>query len=157
MNSNNIYKRLLQILNIERENFKILIDADSILGLNVLEEDIINYLEFASNDNAIKAPIVGNIIITEGDIISILKIIHDITHYEGVFTLYINYDNMGTIAYLINRANKIYQELNLNVKIEINFAENYNQYLNELVTIIGSEKFVNIAGIDFPNANKVAV
>lgn len=155
--NNVIYKKLLTIIKDEKESFDMLIEADNILGLNVTSDDISNYLEFTSNEKILNSPIVGNIIITEGDILSILKIIHDIVFYEGEYILYINDDNLGTNTYLVSRANKIYQELDINVKITIDYSENYNAHLNSLVTIVGSENFVRTASNDFKNFNQAIV
>lgn len=152
-----IYKRLLEYINNEKESFETLISADNVLGLNVTSEDIFNYLEFHSNGRELNSPIIGNIIITEGDILSVLKIIHDITNYNGEYILYINEDNIGTITYLVSRANMIYKEFSINVNIRLDYNENYNAYVNNLVTIIGSEEFVNTAGDDFPSGNKIVV
>ena len=146
--NNNVYKRLLEIIKSEAADFKTLVDADNIFDLNVTSEDILNFLEFTQAENVLNAPIVGNILITEGDILSVLKIIHDIANYSGRYILYINDDNLG---------NKIYQELNINIILEIDYSKNYNRYLNELVTIIGSEDFVKTASIDFPNANQIII
>ena len=155
--NNNVYKRLLEIIKSEADDFKTLVDADNIFDLNVTSEDILNFLEFTPAENVLNAPIVGNILITEGDILSVLKIIHDIANYSGRYILYINDDNLGTITYLVKLANKIYQELNINIILEIDYSKNYNRYLNELVTIIGSEDFVKTASIDFPNANQIII
>ena len=152
---NNIYPKLLEIISEEKESFDMLISADNILGLNVTSEDIISFLEFTNSETIINSPIIGNVIITEGDILSVLKIIHDLVYYNGEYILYINEDNLGTITYLVSRANIIYKEFNINVHIDIDYNENYNKYLNNLVTIIGSEDFVETAGIDFSNANKI--
>ena len=154
---NNIYPRLLQFISEERESFDMLIEADNVLGLNVTSEDIINFLDFTTAETIIPFPCLGNIIITEGDILSVLKIIHDITRYEGEYILYINEDNIGTITYLVSRANMIYKELGLNLNIKIDYSENYNSYLNELVNIVGSEDFVETASLDFTNVNKVII
>ena len=153
--NNNVYRRLLEIIKSEEEDFKTLVDADNIFDLNVTSEDILNFLEFTQTENVLNAPIVGNILITEGDILSVLKIIHDIENYSGKYILYINDDNLGTITYLVKLANKVYQELNINVVLEIDYSKNYNRYLNELVTIIGSDDFVKTTSIDFPNANQI--
>jgi len=152
---NDVCEKLLNVINEENEAFDVLVQADNTLGINVSSEDIKNFLEFATDDFLIKEPIIGNILITEGDIISVLKIIHDIVNYEGVYTLYINDDNVGTITYLVSRANKIYHELNIDVSIKIDYSENYNSYLDSLVTICGSADFVKTASSDFSKANKV--
>ena len=154
---NNIYKRMLEIIKIEEEDFKTLVDADNILGLNDTPEDIINYLEFNQNKNILNDSIIGNILITEGDILTVLKIIHDIVNYSGKYIIHINDDNIGTNTYLVKLANKIYQELNLNVELEIDYSKNYNKYLNELVTIIGSDNFVKTVAYDFPNAKEIII
>lgn len=155
--NNSIYKKLLNKIQEELESFNMLIDADNVLGLNVGVEDIINYLEFASDDNSLNGPILGNIIITEGDILSILKIINDLKNNTGDYILYINNDNIGTNTYLISRGNKIYKDLGINVNIRIDYSDNYNEYLDELVTVIGSEKFIKESEQDFSNANHIIV
>ena len=157
MNNNSVYQRLLKIINSEVNDFKTLVNVDNVLGTGVTSEEILNYLEFTQDGYVLNAPIVGNILITEGDILSILKIIHDIINYTGKYILYINDDNIGTNTYLVKLANKIYKELNINVVLEIDYSKNYNKYLNELVTIIGSDNFVKTVSYDFPNANQIII
>lgn len=152
-----IYKELLLKITEEINSFQILVDADNVLGLNVSADDIISYLEFFIGREALSSPIVGNILITEGDILSVLKIINDISYQKGEFTLFINNDNVGTITYLVSRANKIYQNMNLNVKINIDYSDNYNNYLNELVNVIGSKDFIETTSKDFSNCNQIIV
>jgi len=118
------YSKLLNYIYEERETFDTLVSTDNVLGLNVSSEDIISYLEFSKNDKFLKSPIIGNIIITEGDILSILRLINDITTYNGEYIIHINEDNTGTITYLISRANKIYKELNIGVNLKIDYNEN---------------------------------
>lgn len=154
---NNVYKKLLDKINVEKESFSMLVSADNVLGLNVSVEDINNYLEFAGDDNSLNGPIIGNIIITEGDILSVLKILNDLKRYNGEYVLYINNDNIGTISYLVNRTNTIYKELGINIKINVDYSNNYNEYLNELVNIIGSKKFIDECSKDFTNANHIIV
>ena len=153
----NIYIKLLEKIINEKESFDLLTDTDNTLGLNVTSEDIINYLEFSREGNELNGPLIGNIIITEGDILSILKIINDLKNYCGEYILYINNDNAGTITYLVKRANEIYKELEINVFIKIDYSDNYNAYLNELVSIIGSEEFILESEADFSNANHIIV
>jgi len=155
--NNSIYKRLLNKIIEENESFNMLIDADNVLGLNVTVEDIINYLEFASDDNSLNGPILGNIIITEGDILSILKILNDLKNNTGEYIIYINNDNIGTVTYLVSRANKIYKDLGLELVIKIDYSDNYNEYLESLVTVIGSEAFIKESELDFSNANHIIV
>ena len=157
MNNNSVYQRLLKIINSEVNDFKTLVNVDNVLGTGVTSEEILNYLEFTQDGYVLNAPIVGNILITEGDILSILKIIHDIINYTGKYILYINDDNIGTNTYLVKLANKIYKELNINVVLEMDYSKNYNKYLNELVTIIGSDNFVKTVSYDFPNANQIII
>lgn len=152
---NDVNSKLLEIIKTEREAFDTLINADNVLGLNVTSTDIISYLEFSTSNDILNYPIIGNVIISEGDLITILKVIRELVNYEGKYTLYINDDNVGTITYLVKRANSIYKELNINLEIEIDYSKNYNKYLNKLVTIIGSEDFVETASKDFENANKI--
>lgn len=155
--NNSIYRMLLNKIEEEKESFDMLIDADNVLGLNVSSDDIINYLEFASDDKSLNGPILGNVIITEGDILSILKIINDLKNNTGEYILYINNDNIGTISYLISRANKIYKDLGLDLLIKIDYSDNYNEYLDTLVTVIGSDVFIKESEIDFNNANHIIV
>ena len=155
--NNSIYRMLLNKIEEEKESFDMLIDADNVLGLNVSSDDIINYLEFASDDKSLNGPILGNVIITEGDILSILKIINDLKNNTGEYILYINNDNIGTISYLISRANKIYKDLGLDLLIKIDYSDNYNEYLDTLVTVIGSDAFIKESEIDFNNANHIIV
>lgn len=150
-----IYSSLLEIINNELDSFNTLISADNVLGLNVSSEDIINYLEFASDNNSLNGNIMGNIIVTEGDILSVIKILNDLKNYNGEYLLYINGDNLGTITYLVSRVNKIYKDNFINVLIKIDYSENYNEYVNELVTIIGSEEFILESENDF--SNKVTI
>ena len=154
---NNIYSRLLQYIGEERSAFNTLVDTDDILGLNVTPREIIEFLEFSISSQLLPSPIVGKIIITEGDTLSILKIINDISRYNGEYILYINGDNAGTNTYLVSRANMIYEEFNLKVKINIDYSDNYNKYLNELVSIVGSDNFVSTASKDFDKANRITV
>ena len=153
--NNQVFKRLLDCIKNEQDIFEALVSADNSSDLNVNSSEIINYLEFSKEDNALSGPIVGNIIITEGDILSVLRIIHDLILHNGTFTLFINSDNLGTITYLIEKVNKIYQELNVNVTINLDYSKNYNSHLNSLVTIIGSADFVKTASKDFKNPNQL--
>lgn len=155
--TNSIYKKLLNMIMVEKENFDILVSADNVLGLNVTSDDIVNYLEFAPESNSLNSPIIGNAIITEGDILSILKVINDLRNNTGEYILYINDDNLGTISYLVGKANKIYKELEKELVIKIDYSINYNNYLNTLVTIVGSKEFNRETEKDFSNANHVIV
>ncbi len=156
MNSD-VYKNLLSIIETDYESLQMLVEADNVLGLNVSIDDITSYLEFFNKDKALVNPIVGNTIITEGDILSILKIINDLVYYEGEYTLYINDDNIGTITYLVKCANYIYNTLGKNIHINIDYSDNYNKYVNELVTVIGSNEFVLASSKDFNNSNQIIV
>jgi len=151
------YSSLLKFISVEREAFNTLVSTDNVLGSNVTAEDIINYLEFSFEEKTLNAPLIGNVIITEGDIISILKILYDIMNYEGKYVIYINEDNAGTITYLVSRANKLYKQYNLNLELDIDYDKNYNKYLDELVTIVGSYKFVSETSKDLKKANKIAM
>lgn len=155
--NNDIFMNLLNKIMEEKESFDMLIDADNILGLNVSSEDIINFLEFNNSSELLSNSIVGNIIITEGDILSILKLIHDLVYYEGEYILYINNDNIGTITYLVSRANQIYKNFNIDVSITIDYSDNYNKHLDEQVTILGSSNFVNTAYADFKKYHLIVV
>lgn len=152
-----IFSKMLLKINNNHNNFKKLVNIDNTLGLNVSSEDIENILEFSSSTKLLNGPIIGNIIITEGDIKSILLIIHDLVNYIGNYTLFINNDNIGTITYLVKLANEVYEELDMNVKINIDYNNNYNKYLNNMVTIIGSKIFIEEVSIDFKEKNIVII
>ena len=51
--NNNVYRRLLEIIKSEEEDFKTLVDADNIFDLNVTSEDILNFLEFTQTENVL--------------------------------------------------------------------------------------------------------
>lgn len=154
---NSLFTKLLEIINNEREDFEILVNADNILGLNVSVDDILNYLEYCFEETTLKVQLKGNIIITDGDILSILKIIHDMIYYEDNYILYINENNMGTIAYLISRVNSILEEFEINTLIKVDYSRNYNKYLDKYVNIVGNENFVNMVKLDFKDYNSIIV
>ena len=155
--NNDFFMNLLDKILEEKDAFEMLINADNVLGLNVTCDDIINYLEFNNSSEALTNSIVGNIIITEGDILSILKLVHDLVFYEGEYYLYINHDNIGTISYLVSRSNEIYRNFNLPVHITIIYDDNYNKYLQDQVTILGGSDFINTAYKDFVNYHLIVV
>ena len=155
--NNSIYKNLLLKIIEEKQGFDVIINADNVLGLNVTSEDIINYLEFAPDTNSLNGLIVGNIIITEGDVLSIIKLINDLKIYTGEVTLYINDDTIGTNTYLAKTATDIYNNLELDLKIVVDYSNNYNAYVKSMVTIIGSKTFIEECENDFTNANKIVV
>lgn len=152
-----IYRKLLFKINEEKKSFNKLVDVDNNLGLNVKIEEIINFLELTKGEKLLKGVVVGNVIITEGDIIGILKIIHDLINLEGEYTLYINDFNNAINTYLVSKANSIYEELGKNIKIKIDYSRNYNNYLNDLVTLVGSQSFINAVAVDFTNPNKIII
>ena len=152
---NNFYIKLLEILLKEKDYFVKLVNSDNYLGVNAHSDDILNYLEFSNNDNNLSKELTNNIIITDGSILTILKILNDLKYYRGEYIIYINNDNIGTITYLVDRANRIFKDYKVNVKIKIDYRENYNYYLNSIVNIIGNEKFVNICSKDFIDSNNI--
>ncbi len=158
MNNVFIYRKLLDYFKEEEEEVKILISADNELGLLPTYDEVVEYLEYSFEEKTLNGPLVGNIFLTEGDILSTLKIVHDlVSSSEGEYTLFINEMNIGLNTYIIDKVNKIYDEYNLDLKINLDYHKNYNQYLNSLVTIVGSEDFVMTASKDFKNANQIIV
>lgn len=155
--NNDIYLKLLEIISADREAFDTLVNADNALGLNLTSNDIVNFLEFSAINKPVSYQIVGSTIITEGDILSVLKILRELVFYEGKYLLFINDDNRAINTYLVNKTNKIYKEMGINLEVEIDYSKNYNKHLNELVTAIGSEEFVNTVSKDFNNINKIIV
>lgn len=155
--NNGIYSVLLEYIQKDEEAFNALVNSDNIYGLGTTKEEIIEYLEFTNEDYVLSSKINNNVLITEGDILSVLKIIHDITYYEGKYILYINNDNAAIITYIIKCVNRIFENYNLKIRIKIDYSRNYNDYLNIPVTLIGSEDFVNTARKDFSNAQQIIV
>ncbi len=150
-NNNTIYKKLLKLINDESDAFKTIVNLD-----DLSEEEILSYLEFVNTPKEL-GPIVGNILITEGNPLSIIKIINDLSNLEGEYTLFINSTNLGTNTYLVDKANSIYKELNLNLNINIDYSQNYNHLIGNLVNIIGSEDFTSTVHLDFLNGNIIIV
>ena len=146
--NNGIYDVLLEYLTNDLENFSKLLNLDNPLGLGPTVDDILEYLEFTNTET---------VLITEGDILSVLKIVHDISFLEGDFLLYINAENEAIISYLIKIVNKIFIDYDLKLRIKIDYDLNYNAYKDAPVTIIGSEEFVNTAGKDFQNKEIIIV
>ena len=50
-------------------------------------------------------------------------------------------------------ANKIYENLELDVEIQLDMNLNYNKYLDKEVTLIGSKNFISEAKNDFSKVN----
>ncbi len=154
---NDFYEKLLIKIEDNIDNFKTLISLDNALGNNFNIEDIINFLKFPKDFNFISDKIIGNILITEGDIFTIIKLLQKLSNLEGNYILYINNFNEATNSFLVMISNKIYKEMNKNINITIDYDQNYNKYLNEMVNIIGSEEFVNTAKKDFSHYNEVII
>lgn len=154
---NKIFIKLLDYIYKDKEVFDASVKADNTLGINISSNDIVDYLDYSFEDLTKTDQIRGNVIITEGDVESVLRAIKDLENYKGDYILFINKDNMAIISYFIKRANDIYKELNIPVKILIDYSDNYNKYINELVTIIGKETFINTVSKDFKNSNLVIV
>ena len=154
---NEVYNKLLEIINNDRISFDKVVNNDNKMGLGITAEEIINYLEFSINEDYLKAEIKENIIITNGDVYGILKIIHDLAFEKGKYILYINANNISTNYYFIKMANKIYEALDINVKIKEDLSSNYNKYLNSKVILIGSQRFIDEAKGDFNNASIIVI
>ena len=144
--NNGIYELLSQKIINNIDEFNNLLNLDNPLGLEPTNTETV------LNDNNF-----NNVIITEGDVLSTLKIIHDLSFYEGSYILYINDNNKAINTFLIRLACQIYNEYELNIKIKIDYSKNYNDFLEVPVTLIGSEEFINAAAKDFVNCNKIEV
>ena len=155
--NNGIYDVLLEYLANDLENFSKLLNLDNPLGLGPTVDDILEYLEFTNTETVLDKEINNKVLITEGDILSVLKIVHDLAFLEGDFLLYINDENKAIISYLIKIVNKIFVDYDLKLRIKIDYDMNYNAYKDTPVTIIGSEEFVNTAGKDFQNKEIIIV
>ena len=102
-------------------------------------EKLSKFLKDNTINRFFSSPIIGNIIISDGDVYNTLKIINDLAFLKGNFLLL----TKGNINdYFIKRANNIYQDLNLNVSLEFKNIEDYSLYLDSYLTIIGNEEFV---------------
>lgn len=151
-----IYDKLLVVIQNNYDDFIRLVNADNTLGLNTTPEEIIDFLEFASDDLEV-GEITSNIIITEGDILSILKVIGILTSYSGNYIIYINEDNINTNTFFIRIANMLYFKLGVNIKLKVDYSKNYNDYLEEKVMLIGSKNFASYAHDDFREVNEIIV
>jgi hypothetical protein len=154
---NNIFIALYNKIANQREDFSVLLNADRIDSVNININDILDFLEFSNDVKNLNGDINNHIIITEGDIMSILRIVHDLANEKGIYILFINDENKAVITYLINSANDLYKKMNIEVEIKIDYSRNYNYYLNDDVTIIGSDEFVNTAKDDFTNYEIIIV
>lgn len=102
-------------------------------------EKLSKFLKDNTINRFFSSPIIGNIIISDGDVYNTLKVINDLAFLKGNFLLL----TKGNINdYFIKRANNIYQDLNLNVSLELKNIEDYSLYLDSYLTIIGNEEFV---------------
>ena len=102
-------------------------------------EKLSKFLKDNTINRFFSSPIIGNIIICDGDVYNTLKIINDLAFLKGNFILL----TKGNINdYFIKRANNIYQDLNISVTLELKNIEDYSLYLDSYLTIIGNEEFV---------------
>ncbi len=150
---NEIYNKLLEIINSHKDEFKSIIDLDNKYGFGLTSDEIINFLEFSINEDYLKKEIKTNIIITNGDVYTTLKIIHDLAFETGKYFLFINNNNIASNYYFVSMANKIYENLELDVEIQLDMNLNYNKYLDKEVTLIGSKNFISEAKNDFSKVN----
>jgi len=149
--NNEVTKELLKNIDNDRESLNIILENDRIY--NPLKLDDLIRLIYINKDSFL--PFNGHTLLTEGDIEAIIKIIISLTRQEGNYILFINHSNIGTITYLIKAINKIYERLGINVFIEIDYSRNYNFYMNDHVTLIGSKDFVNTSKHDFIDAELI--
>jgi len=147
---NNIFiNKLIDNLTME-PNIESILAIDNAYNLNVTYEEIINFLTKISTQFII--PKINNdIIITEGSILDTINIIITISYNPKNYTLYINDTNNLTNTYLIDLSNKIYEELGIPAFIKIDYSRNYNNYLTNSVTLMGSKDFLETAKVDFHN------
>ena len=147
-----IFAKLLEYIYNDGDAF------DTLLRLDKIEEkdNIIAFLN-SRNSLLVTSPIIGNRILTEGDIYMTLRIINSLYLYQGEYILFINDENKATNAYLVKRANDIYTSLGLDTTINIDYAKNYNKYLESYVTLIGSEDFILTSRADFPYGNYIII
>lgn len=149
--NNELTKELLKQIDTDRESLNIILENDRIY--NPLKLDDLIRLIYTNKDSFLTFN--GHTLLTEGEIESIIKIIISLTQHEGNYILFINESNVGTITYLIKKTNKIYETLGINVFIEIDYSKNYNYYMNNHVTLIGSNDFVNTSKHDFLDAELI--
>lgn len=154
---NEIYKRLLEIISKHPLEFKSVLDADSTKENKLDASDFFDYLEFSVNEEYLSKEINTSIIITNGDVYVTLKVIHDLAFKSGNFIIFINENNAATNYYFVTMANKIYEDLELDVHIKIDLNRNYNSYITKEVTLIGNEKFINEAKNDFEKCNYIVL
>lgn len=134
--SNSVFNNLLNY--IQNDNIEDILNYDNINDKN----DIMAFLNASETSTYLTSPIIGHSIISDGNFYTTLKIINDISLLHGEFTLCIGGVNQAINMYLIKRANEIYERLNIDVKIAIDYDFSLNKYKDNYVTIIGREKFV---------------
>ncbi len=154
---NEIYNKLLEIIGEDPQEFQTVVNADNPAGIGITCEELWDFLEFSINEDYLNKEINSSILITNGNVYTTLKIIHDLAFKTGNFIIYINENNVSTNYYFMKMANKIYEKLGLNVQIRADLSRNYNKYLDQSVTLIGSESFMREAKKDFSNANVIII
>ena len=88
--NNGIYSVLLEKITDNEDDVKRLISLDNPLGLGPNYSDMMEYLEFTNIDKVLGDNKFNKVIITEGDILSTLKVIHDLSFWENNYILFIN-------------------------------------------------------------------
>lgn len=154
---NEIYNNILEIINKNRKSFDIVVSADNLNELNITSEEIINFLEYSVKEEYLSDEIKTKVIITNGNVLCTLKIIHDLAFEEGNYILFINEENVSINYFFVDIVNVIYRKLKINVQIKLDLNINYNKYLDKDVTLIGDETFINEAKNDFQNVSTIIV
>ena len=149
--SNAVFNYLLKY--ITKDKIKDILAYDEVGS----KKDIIAFLTFSETSSYLTSPIIGNTIITDGNIYTTLKIINDVILLHGEFTINISNTNKVLNTYLVKRANDIYQKLNMDIRLFIDYSLSANKYQDKYVTIIGSKAFVIEKKEQLPFANYIII
>ncbi len=148
--SNLVFNKLIQYL--------VLDDIEKLTDKNDFsQEELLSFLQDSNTSSYLTSPIIGNTIITDGNIYTTLKIINDLALQQGNFALLISKEYESINAYLVKRASEIYKSLNINVSITLYTLDSYNNYIDRYLTLIGNENFVLSGKKVFPYCNYIIV
>ncbi len=148
--NNPVFNKLIQYLVLD--DIEKLKDED-----DFSKEEILAFLQESNTSSYLTSPIIGNTIITDGNLYTTLKIINDLALEQGSFVLLTSKNHEKINNYLVKRAEEIYKALSINVSLTIYIVISYNDYIDRFLTLIGNENFVLSGKKLFPYCNYIIV
>lgn len=121
------------------------------------KEELLAFLQESNTSSYLTSPIIGNTIITDGNLYTTLKIINDLALQQGSFVLLTSKNNERLNNYLVSRACEIYKSLNIDVSLTIYMVQSYDSYIDHYLTLIGNENFVLKGKSLFPYCNYIII